>query len=199
VGAVPVTAGKRGKRPADTESNRVWLAKQYLVNAKAHAVMWPLGNRPGPGSPYETSIQVLNEVWATFHPGTDQHFRVQPVSDDPDAGFDVFLVGPGERHVPLDALSSGQLELFALFGSFLRLKFQEGLVIIDEPELHLDPQWHTLMLRALRRFLPRAQLIVATHSPEVYDSVFSFQRHFLIPSDDPRAVAWKGILSREGA
>jgi hypothetical protein len=48
-----------------------------------------------------------------------------------------------------------------------------------------------MMLRAIRRFLPRVQIIVATHSPEVFDSVYSFQRHLLLPPGDPRNVTWK--------
>jgi energy-coupling factor transporter ATP-binding protein EcfA2 len=192
VGAVSITAGTRDKRPDETESNRVWLSKQYLVNAKAHAFMReaPLSGS-APLSPYETILQRLNDVWASFYPGSRQQFTVEPLGDDPEAGFDVFLSVPSGAKVPLDDLSSGQLELFALFGSLLRLKFDEGLLIIDEPELHLDPQWHALLLRALRELLPRVQLIVATHSPRVYDSVLSFQRHFLVSDSDPRAIAWK--------
>jgi predicted ATPase len=116
---------------------------------------------------------------------------VEPLSDDPEAGFDVFLSLTSGAKVPLDDLSSGQLELFALFGSLLRLKFDQGLLIIDEPELHLDPQWHALILRAIRELLPSVQLVVATHSPRVYDSVLSFQRYFLVPDPDPRTIAWK--------
>jgi predicted ATPase len=190
VGAVPVTAGRRGKRPFDTEENRLWLVKQFLINAKAHSFMSSHDQADGI-SLFESSLRRLNEVWQTFHPGREQVFSVDPVSDDPDAGFDVFLVGPGTASVPLDSLSSGQLELVAFFGAFLRSKFNEGVLVIDEPELHLDPQWHTMMLRAIRRFLPRVQIIVATHSPEVYDSVYSFQRHLLLPPGDPRNVAWK--------
>ena len=69
-------------------------------------------------------------------------------------------------------------------------KSDGGFVLIDEPELHLDPQWHRVILRALRRLQPHSQFIVATHSPEIYDSVFSFQRHLLIPKDDPRMKSW---------
>ena len=36
VGALGITAGKRGKRPAKTEGNRLWNIKQFLVNARAH-------------------------------------------------------------------------------------------------------------------------------------------------------------------
>src|SRR5262249_54049345 len=151
----------------------------------------PPGSAGWDGSSYEATISALHEVWRTFYPGSNQQFAVEPVSDEPEEGFDVYLLGPEGRRVPLDALSSGQLELFALFGSLLRLQFQHGMVFIDEPELHLDPQWHALLLRVLRRLLPQAQFIVATHSPRIYDSVFSFQRFFLVPEDDPRARAWK--------
>jgi energy-coupling factor transporter ATP-binding protein EcfA2 len=190
VGAIPVTAGRRGVRPFNTEEDRISLVKQFLINAKAHSFMATSGQSPGT-SLFESTIRQLNEIWQTFHPGRDQFFSVDPVSDDPDAGFDVFLVGPSRTRVPLDSLSSGQLELVAFFGAFLRQKFNEGVIIIDEPELHLDPQWHTMMLRAIRQFLPHVQIIVATHSPEVFDSVYSFQRHLLLPPGDPRNVTWK--------
>ncbi len=189
VGQVPVTAGRPGKRPANTEENRLWLVKQFLVNAKAHAFMSGPGQLDGI-SLFETSLKRLNEVWKAFHPGREQSFIVDPISEDPDAGFDVFLVGPPGARLPLDSLSSGQLELFAFFGGLLRSKFDAGVLLIDEPELHLDPQWHRMMLRAIRLFLPRAQLIVSTHSPEVFDSVYSFQRKLLLPPGDPRNVAW---------
>jgi len=189
VGPVPVTAGRRGKRPFDTEDNRLWLIKQFLVNAKAHAIMTGSGQMDGM-SVFETSLQRLNDMWRLFHPGREQTFTVEPVGDDPEAGFDVLLLGPDRVRLPLDSLSSGQLELFAFFGAFLRAKFQEGVVIIDEPELHLDHQWHTLTLQAFRRFLPRVQFLVATHSPDVFDSVYSFQRHLLLPPGDPRNVSW---------
>jgi predicted ATPase len=141
--------------------------------------------------PYGYYIARLNEMWAGFYPQSDVSFGVEPVSKDPSAGFDVFLTSSTGYKIPVDALSSGQLELFALFGSLMLVEFEEGIIVIDEPELHLDPQWHGLLIRAIRRFLPKAQLIVATHSPKVYDSVMSFQRHFLVPENDPRATAWK--------
>ncbi len=185
MGPVEVTAGRRGKGPADREENRLWLVKQFLVNAKAHAFM--SGARNGEtGSLFEAVLRQLNEVWKSFYPGRDQSFSVEPVAEDPDAGFDVFLVERNGTRIPLDSLGSGQLEIFAFFGALLRTRFQEGVVIIDEPELHLDPPWQEFMLDAIRSFLPRVQIIVATHSPAVYDSVYFFQRHLLLPAGDPR-------------
>ena len=190
VGAVPITAGGVIPRTPEKEWNRILLFKQYLVNAKAHASMRQQ-SMPEGATVFDTVVGRLDEVWRLFHPGREQSFHVEPVGEDPSSGFDVYLAGPRQPRVPLDSLSSGELELVALFGDFLRLDFPEGVLLIDEPELHLDPQWHGLMLRALRRFLPAVQLIVATHSPEVFDSVYSFQRHLLVPPGDPRGIAWK--------
>jgi energy-coupling factor transporter ATP-binding protein EcfA2 len=188
VGALPISAGKSGQRPRDNERNRVWRAKQFLIDSKAHSLM-SQGTLPFENFP--DAIARLDDIWALFHPGQHQRFSVEPVNRDPLAGFDVFLCNHENRRIPVDALSSGQLELFAFFGGLLLAKFESGVIVIDEPELHLDPQWHALMIRAIRQFLPQVQLIVATHSPQVYDSVLSFQRHLLVEDSDPRAHAWE--------
>jgi energy-coupling factor transporter ATP-binding protein EcfA2 len=189
VGSRPITAGRPGKRPKDTEQNRIWRVKQHLIDSKAHALMMHPQLFADDG--FVGELRRLNAAWATFHAESKEAFVVEPVSQDPSAGFDVFLSGRDGK-VPVDALGSGQLELFAFFGTLMLAKFKEGVLVIDEPELHLDPQWHALMLRALRRFLIVAQCIVSTHSPRVHDAALSFQRQFLVSEDDPRAVAGTG-------
>ncbi len=194
VGPLPITAGKRGRRPAEREVNRLRIVKQYLINARAHEALGGASSgtngTPGGVSRYQALIRVLNDAWEKFHPGACQQFAVQAVTDEPDAGFDVFLVRSDGKRVPLDALSSGELELFNFVAWMLITKFDGGIICIDEPELHLDPQWHVLMMQLLRRLQPNAQFIVATHSPAIYDAAYSFQRHFLVSPGDPRARAW---------
>jgi predicted ATP-binding protein involved in virulence len=46
----------------------------------------------------------------------------------------------------------------------------EGVVLIDEIDLHLHPRWQRLVLAGLRSAFPRLQLIVSTHSPQVLSS-----------------------------
>jgi ABC-type ATPase with predicted acetyltransferase domain len=198
VGAVSVTVGKKGKRPQATEENRLWIVKQYLVNAKAHLSM--MTTQPlMPGlSEYEAVLDAVNEIWETFYPNRGESFSVEPVSNDPDEGFDVFLNSARGSRVPLDALSSGQMEIFILAGSALPHRQKESILCIDEPELHLDPQWHRLILRAILRLRSECQVIVGTHSPEIYDSVMSFERHFLVSDDDPRAKAWEAATAKAG-
>jgi hypothetical protein len=41
----------------------------------------------------------------------------------------------------------------------------EGLVLIDELDLHLHPLWQVGLVRALKATFPRIQFVVTTHSP----------------------------------
>ena len=47
----------------------------------------------------------------------------------------------------------------------------EGVVLIDEIDLHLHPRWQRTALPRLRDVFPKLQLIVTTHSPQVLSSV----------------------------
>jgi predicted ATP-binding protein involved in virulence len=47
----------------------------------------------------------------------------------------------------------------------------EGVVLIDEIELHLHPQWQREIIPALTRTFPNCQFIVTTHSPQVVSHV----------------------------
>jgi predicted ATPase len=198
VGALGITAGKRGKRPFQTEENRLWNIKQYLVNARAYQAM----STSDAKSRYQEVMDRVNDVWKMFYPPSPspgQSFSVDLAGDDPNEGFDVFLNLSKDVKVPLGSLSSGQVEIFALAGSMLPDTYAVSMVCIDEPELHLDPQWHRLILQAMMTLRPDCQFIIGTHSPEIWDSVLSHQRHFLVPPDDPRAKAWLNRGQQENA
>lgn len=47
----------------------------------------------------------------------------------------------------------------------------EGIVLIDEIDLHLHPQWQSEIATALTATFPNIQFIVTTHSPHVINSV----------------------------
>jgi len=185
VGELPVTAGRPGRAPdLKGEWNRLGVIKQFLVNSKAHDLLRERKNLPpaGNGDRFEEVIGRLNRAWAGFYPAPDVAFTVDEVSEDPAAGFDVFLQGTDQPPVPLDSLSSGQQELVTLFGWFISQRLDGALVVIDEPELHLDHSWHRLLMRSMQEVLPNSQFLVATHSPEVFESAYSFERLFLTPA-----------------
>ena len=47
----------------------------------------------------------------------------------------------------------------------------EGIVLIDEIDLHLHPSWQKRILKDLMEVFPKVQFIVSTHAPEVINSV----------------------------
>ena len=47
----------------------------------------------------------------------------------------------------------------------------EGIVLIDEIDLHLHPQWQRIVIPSLTRTFPNCQFIVTTHSPQVLSNV----------------------------
>lgn len=89
----------------------------------------------------------------------------------------------------LDALSTGQSALFNIFATIVRysddnniynsitLSQIEGIVIIDEVELHLHSNLQRNTLPKLMKLFPKVQFVITTHSPlfllgleEVYGS-----------------------------
>lgn len=59
----------------------------------------------------------------------------------------------------------------------------EGVVLIDEVDLHLHPGWQQTILLDLMRTFPNIQFIVSTHSPQVVSSV---------KPECLRVIDWKG-------
>jgi energy-coupling factor transporter ATP-binding protein EcfA2 len=190
VGPIDATVGQRSRQPARTDQNRLLTIKQRLVNRattdRFHSSTPGLGN-------YDAVITQINEAWREFYPDAGHEFavEVQAQRDEEVVGaYDVFVRSADGTHLPVDLLSAGQLELFLFLSELALNSKQQGIVFIDEPELHLDPQWHRLIMRSLRKLQPRVQLIVATHSPEIYDAAASYERHYLVPENDPRSWLW---------
>lgn len=59
----------------------------------------------------------------------------------------------------------------------------EGIVLIDELDLHLHPQWQTEITAKLCETFPNVQFIVTTHSPLVITNVQSSQLRILSSID----------------
>jgi predicted ATP-binding protein involved in virulence len=60
--------------------------------------------------------------------------------------------------------------LAVLNPAFENSKDAEGIILIDEIDLHLHPKWQWNVLNALEKTLPNVQFIIATHSPIVISS-----------------------------
>lgn len=73
---------------------------------------------------------------------------------------------------PIDGLSSGQKEIIStLFMIWENTRTKSTIVLIDEPELHLNAQWHKSFIADLMYYAPNNQYVIATHSEQIMDSV----------------------------
>ena len=50
-------------------------------------------------------------------------------------------------------------------------KQSPGVVMIDEVDMHLHPQWQQTVIGSLREAFPKIQFVVTTHSPQVLSTV----------------------------
>lgn len=68
----------------------------------------------------------------------------------------------------------------------------EGVVLVDEIDLHLHPSWQRTVLPLLSKVLPKIQFIVSTHSPLVAGSVGSANIHVVDwPPGETQPRVWK--------
>lgn len=77
------------------------------------------------------------------------------------------LVVENEGAIPYAKLSSGEKQLLILLTEALLQKQEPYIYLADEPEISLHIAWQKMVIPAIRRLNPNAQIIVATHSPEI--------------------------------
>ena len=187
VGSIHPLGG--GPRPRDNESNRLWRLKQRICDERARAGYSPM--LPS-ASKADVWLSRLNEAWAEFHgnDGTCIDARIDDTRTEEEGLLaDLFVVRDDTILYPVDQASSGEIELLSFAGALLLNDFRGGLLLIDEPELHLHPQWQATILPALRILAPDVQMIVASHSDAVWDQAYSFERFLLVEESDPRSIA----------
>lgn len=96
--------------------------------------------------------------------------------------LDIMLQTPSGQ-IYFEYLSSGFKSLIILvLGIIMEIEFRfgdqdikvedfDGIIIIDEIDVHLHPTWQTQILNILERTFPKVQFFVSTHSPHVIQSL----------------------------
>lgn len=77
------------------------------------------------------------------------------------------LIEAHNENIHYDGLSSGEKQLLILFIETLLQKQEQFIFLTDEPELSLHIAWQRKIIPAIKQLNPNAQVIAATHSPEV--------------------------------
>jgi len=129
----------------------------------------------------QSVLSRLNKLIQRYCGGQIEHLRPLP-----DNKVDIRIKpGAGGESFSFDGLSSGQKEMIAtLFLIWKNTQEQPCIVLIDEPELHLNAEWHGDFVRQLHKLAPQNQYILATHSEEMFRSVDEEYRAVLVPDDN---------------
>jgi len=71
------------------------------------------------------------------------------------------------RQFPINQASSGEKEIFNFLLGIFAFNIRNGLVIIDEPDLHLHPKWQTILVDLFQELssVNNNQFLIVTHSP----------------------------------
>jgi hypothetical protein len=127
----------------------------------------------------DDAMHALSRLTEAYAGGTIGHLR-----PGPDRTYDLRVARPDGSSFSFNALSSGQKEIIStLFLIWLHTRNSPSVVLIDEPELHLNAEWHRGLVRQLHELAPANQYILATHSEDIVASVLPERRIMLVPDE----------------
>ncbi|HMV66620.1 MAG TPA: AAA family ATPase [Myxococcota bacterium] len=109
--------------------------------------------------------------------------RVREIQISAESGLPIFRMESG-RSIRWEHLSDGYRAFLGVIGDLTRrawllnggvlddpVEQAEGVVLIDEVDLHLHPRWQARVVPVLRSTFPGVQFVVTTHSPYVLAGV----------------------------
>jgi len=91
----------------------------------------------------------------------------------------------GSKDFDITKASSGEQEILNFLLGIFSLNVQGGVVIIDEPEIHLHPKWQKLLLEIISDLsaTKNNQFIISTHSP-TFVSPITYNHIIRVYKDD---------------
>ena len=119
---------------------------------------------------------------------------------------ELLLTIAGNDPQPFSLLSDGQRSLLALVADIAQkaitlnphlgektLELTQGIVLIDELDLHLHPRWQRSVIENLRTIFPKIQFICTTHSPFLIQSLRSSEELIMLDGEPSAAVNNKSL------
>lgn len=111
------------------------------------------------------------------------------------ASSNEIMVRTPSGEIYYEYLSSGfKSSLSIIFGIIKDIEFRfegeglkavdfDGVILIDELELHLHPEWQSRIAKVMLEIFPHAQFIASTHSPHIIQNASPNQIIALAPGD----------------
>lgn len=119
------------------------------------------------------------------------------------------VVDKAGKEIRVDLLSDGEKCTLAMFGDLARRLALanpglanplegEGIVLIDEIELHMHPSWQRKVLGVLRGIFPNIQFIITTHSPQILGEADNYYNIFILSETDEFGCEVRNIERMDG-
>ncbi len=119
------------------------------------------------------------------------------------------VINTPSGEICLEYLSSGFKScIYLLMGILKEIEYRfskekikasdfKGIILIDEPECHLHPEWQEKISRILTSAFPNVQFICATHSPHIIQSSNQDEVITLEYSEDKSNIRIKNLMTNK--
>lgn len=162
--------------------------KQFLVNQKYQDLNDIANGNPQNAKRIEKYKRIYNEFL------NDKKF----IGIDNETFEPIFELDNTQEHITIEKLSSGEQQIFYKGGSLVQYgEEKEIIVLIDEPETSMHPEWQQKILSFYKSINPKAQYIFATHSPHIVSSSKKEEIRVILKENNKLAVD-KDIVNTYG-
>ncbi|MBF4491487.1 AAA family ATPase [Flavobacterium sp. MR2016-29] len=148
---------------------------------------------------YDTGIQFFNALESTHISDLIDDIKVKVEKKN------------SSDKIPFTEMSEGEQQLLTVLGMLRFLKDKESLILLDEPDTHLNPLWKWKYLEYFRDYVGRdetTQILISTHDPLVIGGLVKEQIRIFrsdkngkvtaeTPNIDPIGLGVAGILTSE--
>jgi len=145
-----------------------WFKEREDIENERRRDLWTVFSEPDP------QLQSVRTALEQFLPEyRDFKIKRQPLR---------MVVNKEHQELRIDSLSMGETCFIALVGDIARRLAianpqrpnpleGEGIILIDEIDLHLHPAWQRRAITKLPEVFPNVQFVVTTHSPQILSEV----------------------------
>lgn len=100
--------------------------------------------------------------------------------------------GNKDEVIPISSLSTGTKGLLLSMFPLYELNTSDSIILVDEPERSLFPDMQIDLIADYERLAPKAQIIVATHSPFIAAAFEPEERFILYFGEDGKVAVRRG-------
>lgn len=121
---------------------------------------------------YESNADKIKRIEAFIDIISKYEFANKEMQISTNYGYRFVAKNDYRSLLQLEQLSSGEQHILVQVYELLFKAPKDALILVDEPELSEHLAWQALYLRTMKKILSlsKAQCIVSTHSPQVFES-----------------------------